>query len=235
MEELAPEGVLQSVLAQRVVAAAWRLERAERLAAGTGLGPRSPTQRPRRLSSSSGMPTTTPISARAFDTLLRYRGGTLKALQAERHARSKCARPRARSDRTNPSAAATLTIPAGPAVRWTNPLATPPSPGCRPGRSRHPPHRRPVDRHPACNQLNPKRAESRLRRDHCGPRSGGRASALRCWPGRRSCRSAGPAGHSTWCQPSRRRPVWICAIMRSVAASPSAIASAARSNSSRPT
>jgi hypothetical protein len=63
MEELAPEGVLQSVLAQRVVAAAWRLERAERLAAGTGLGPRSPTRRPRRLSSSSGMPTTTPISA----------------------------------------------------------------------------------------------------------------------------------------------------------------------------
>jgi hypothetical protein len=47
IEELAPVGALQSVLAQRVVAAAWRLARAERLAAGTGLGPRSPTRRPR--------------------------------------------------------------------------------------------------------------------------------------------------------------------------------------------
>src|SRR5919106_840988 len=33
MEELAPEGALQAVLAQRVVAAVWRLERAERLQA----------------------------------------------------------------------------------------------------------------------------------------------------------------------------------------------------------
>ena len=33
MEELAPEGALQTVLAQRVVAAAWRLERAERIEA----------------------------------------------------------------------------------------------------------------------------------------------------------------------------------------------------------
>jgi hypothetical protein len=37
--ELAPEGALQAVLARRIVAATWRLERAERLAAGTGLGP----------------------------------------------------------------------------------------------------------------------------------------------------------------------------------------------------
>jgi hypothetical protein len=33
MEELAPEGALQSVLAQRVVAATWRLARAEQLEA----------------------------------------------------------------------------------------------------------------------------------------------------------------------------------------------------------
>ncbi len=33
MEELAPEGALQTVLARRVVAASWRLERAERLEA----------------------------------------------------------------------------------------------------------------------------------------------------------------------------------------------------------
>jgi hypothetical protein len=52
LEELAPEGALQAVLAQRVVAASWRLARAERLAAGTGLGPRSPTRRPRRPSCS---------------------------------------------------------------------------------------------------------------------------------------------------------------------------------------
>ena len=44
--ELAPVGALQVVLARRVAIAAWRLARADRLAAGTGLGPRSPTRRP---------------------------------------------------------------------------------------------------------------------------------------------------------------------------------------------
>jgi hypothetical protein len=38
IEELA-SGALQAVLARRVVIAAWRLARADRLAAGTGLGP----------------------------------------------------------------------------------------------------------------------------------------------------------------------------------------------------
>ena len=38
IEELAPVGALQTVLARRVVVAAWRLARAVRLAAGTGLG-----------------------------------------------------------------------------------------------------------------------------------------------------------------------------------------------------
>jgi hypothetical protein len=90
MEELAPEGALQAVLAQRVVAASWRLARAERLEAelfarnmldGRGLGLAL-------IRDCNG--------ARAFDTLLRYRGGTLaelwralrtlKALQAERAA-----------------------------------------------------------------------------------------------------------------------------------------------------
>jgi hypothetical protein len=46
VEELAPVGALQAVLARRVAVAAWRLARADRLAAGTGLGPRSPTRRP---------------------------------------------------------------------------------------------------------------------------------------------------------------------------------------------
>jgi hypothetical protein len=89
IEELAPEGMLQSVLAQRVVAAVWRLARAERLEvelfaenrlAGRSLGHAL-------IRDCNG-------GARSFDTLLRYRGGTLaelwralrtlKALQAER-------------------------------------------------------------------------------------------------------------------------------------------------------
>jgi hypothetical protein len=53
LADLAPQGALQTVLAQRIVAASWRLARAERLAAGTGLGPRSPTRRPRRPSCSA--------------------------------------------------------------------------------------------------------------------------------------------------------------------------------------
>jgi hypothetical protein len=88
--ELAPQGALQAVLARRIVAATWRLERAERMEGelfaqnirGTtsfGLamirdcngrqgrvGERGPNPfRPWR---------------RAFDTLLRYRGGTLAEL-----------------------------------------------------------------------------------------------------------------------------------------------------------
>jgi hypothetical protein len=46
VEELAPVGALQTVLARRVAVAAWRLARADRLVAETGLGPRSPTRRP---------------------------------------------------------------------------------------------------------------------------------------------------------------------------------------------
>jgi hypothetical protein len=87
IEELAPAGALQSVLAQRVVAATWRLARADQLEAqlfaenqlaGRSLGLAL-------IRDCNG--------ARSFDTLLRYRGGTLaelwralrllKALQAE--------------------------------------------------------------------------------------------------------------------------------------------------------
>jgi hypothetical protein len=92
MEELAPEGALQAVLARRVVAAAWRLERVEQIevqlfawnqldGGGRNLG--------LALIRDCN-------NARAFDTLLRYRGGTLaefwralrtlKALQAEQAA-----------------------------------------------------------------------------------------------------------------------------------------------------
>jgi hypothetical protein len=87
LEELAPEGALQSVLAQRVVAAAWRLGRAERLEAQLFAE--------NHLSGRSiGLALIRDCNgARSFATLLRYRGGTLaefwralralKALQAE--------------------------------------------------------------------------------------------------------------------------------------------------------
>jgi hypothetical protein len=99
LEERAPEGALQTVLARRVVAAAWRLERAERIevqlfawnqldGGGRGLGLAL-------IRDCNG--------ARAFDTLLRYRGGTLaelwralrtlKALQAERAAQEAAPAP----------------------------------------------------------------------------------------------------------------------------------------------
>jgi len=87
IEELAPDGALQSALAQRLVFAVWRLARSERLEAelfaenrlaGWSLGHAL-------IRDGNG--------ARSFDTLLRYRGGTLaelwralrtlKALQAE--------------------------------------------------------------------------------------------------------------------------------------------------------
>jgi hypothetical protein len=46
VDELAPVGALQTVLARRIAVAAWRLARADQLAAETGLGPRFPTRRP---------------------------------------------------------------------------------------------------------------------------------------------------------------------------------------------
>jgi hypothetical protein len=92
MEELAPEGALQSVLAQRVVAAAWRLSRAERLEAELFEKNHFP-------GGNLGLALIRDCNgARSFDTLLRYRGGTLaelwralrtlKALQAEQAAQA---------------------------------------------------------------------------------------------------------------------------------------------------
>jgi hypothetical protein len=90
MEELAPDGALQAVLARRVVAAAWRLERAERLEAEL-------FAENRLAGRSLGLALIRDCNgARSFDTLLRYRGGTLaelwralrtlKVLQAEQAA-----------------------------------------------------------------------------------------------------------------------------------------------------
>jgi hypothetical protein len=90
LEELAPEGALQAALAQRVVSAVWRLARAERLEVDLFAEERLPGR-------SLGLALIRECNgARAFDTLLRYRGGalaelwralrTLKALQAEQAA-----------------------------------------------------------------------------------------------------------------------------------------------------
>ena len=99
LEELAPEGALQTVLARRVVAAAWRLERVERIETEVFA---------RNLLGGGGRSLGLALirdcnNARAFDTLLRYRGGTLaelwralrtlKALQAERAAQEAASAP----------------------------------------------------------------------------------------------------------------------------------------------
>jgi len=112
IEELAPVGMLQTVLARRVAVAAWRLARADRIEADL-------------FAERSWGPDATPGLAlirdgngtRSFETLLRYRGAamaefwralkTLKALQAEqaaeagpaREARPLDAQPKAQSTR----------------------------------------------------------------------------------------------------------------------------------------
>jgi hypothetical protein len=87
VEELAPVGALQMVLARRVAVAAWRLARADRIEAELF---------EERRSASGGLGLALirdGNGARSFETLLRYRGAamaefwralrTLKALQAE--------------------------------------------------------------------------------------------------------------------------------------------------------
>jgi hypothetical protein len=190
MEELAPEGALQSVLAQRVVAASWRLARAERIEAelfaremhgtfgdvGLGLA---------LVRDCNG--------ARAFDTLLRYRGGTLaelwralrtlKALQAEQAARPEPA-----------AAAAPRLIPAGHEM----PIEPEPrgNPGqCAPPRAASEPARPPAAVVPAAIPCDHERARTKLpdepesREDPGDPdRQSGRAA-----PERGEARPAEPA------------------------------------------
>ncbi len=83
MAELAPQGALQAVLARRIVAATWRLERAERIEAELFAHNIGDT-------TSFGLALIRDCNrARAFDTLLRYRGthaGRAVALPA--HAQS---------------------------------------------------------------------------------------------------------------------------------------------------
>jgi hypothetical protein len=91
IDELAPQGVLQSILVRRIARAAWRLERAERLEAEV-LAVR------RYGDADLGLALIRDGNGtRSFDTLLRYRGAAmaefmrslrmLKALQAEQAAR----------------------------------------------------------------------------------------------------------------------------------------------------
>jgi hypothetical protein len=88
IEELAPVGVLQTVLAQRIAVAAWRLARADRIEADL-FAERSWGANP-----NAGLALIRDGNGtRSFETLLRYRGAamaefwralrTLKALQAE--------------------------------------------------------------------------------------------------------------------------------------------------------
>ena len=129
MEELAPEGALQCVLARRVVAAAWRLERAERLEvqlfAENHLTGRS-----------IGLALIRDCNgARSFDTLLRYRSGTLaelwralrtlKALQAEQAAQ---AAPRPVPEALVPAPARPADVAAIPAPTPTKQQDEPESP-----------------------------------------------------------------------------------------------------------
>jgi hypothetical protein len=91
IEELAPVGALQAVLARRVVVAAWRLARADRLETEVFAERSYGTASPGLALIRDGNGT------RSFETLLRYRGAamaelwralkTLKALQAEQAAR----------------------------------------------------------------------------------------------------------------------------------------------------
>jgi hypothetical protein len=92
LEDLRPEGALQTLLAHRLVAAAWRLARADRLEFGLLIGG-DPRDSPGRALVRDGR------AAAAFATLVRYRGGaqaeifrTLKALKELQAAAAKADR-----------------------------------------------------------------------------------------------------------------------------------------------
>ena len=68
LEELRPEGVVETLLARRLIAAAWRLARADRLEFELLIGD-DPRKGPGRVLTSYGN------AERAFATLVRYRSG----------------------------------------------------------------------------------------------------------------------------------------------------------------
>jgi hypothetical protein len=166
IEDLAPVGALQSVLAQRVAIAAWRLARADRIEA-------------EMLANQRGVPdlglvlTRDGHGARAFPTLLRYRGTALaeftrclralKALQVEAAAA------------VEPSAGrhsqAERTAPASPARSSGRPTPDRPAPRRNPGEPG--PNRDPNQPEPPANPTRPDGVERcpgpRLARDRTNP------------------------------------------------------------------
>jgi hypothetical protein len=124
IEELAPVGALQVVLARRVAIAAWRLERADRLEVELF------AERRFRDGGLGNALIRDGHSTRSFETLLRYRGAamaefwralrTLKALQAEQQATTLEAPPPA------PVRATGLALAAGPPAAQRKAPATPP-------------------------------------------------------------------------------------------------------------
>ena len=121
IEELAPVGALQTVLARRVAVAAWRLARADRLEAEL-------FEERRTASGGLGLALIRDGNgARSFDTLLRYRGAaiaefwralrTLKALQAEQALETACRPCRTRAPAAARAAATARPSPAAERTR----------------------------------------------------------------------------------------------------------------------
>ncbi len=144
IEELAPDGALQRLLASRIARAAWRLERTERIEAALFAHDMDGDLGMALIRDGNG--------PRAFDTLLRYRGMAsaelwralrmLKALQNERSVRLREteAEPASIPHRAPPIEPETRAIP-GPAPRTAGPGPVPTvaiaagpaghAPGCR--------------------------------------------------------------------------------------------------------
>jgi hypothetical protein len=124
IEELAPVGALQTVLARRVAVAAWRLARADRIEVELF------AERRFRDGGLGHALIRDGHSTRSFETLLRYRGAamaefwralrTLKALQTEQQATTLEAPPPA------PVRATGLALAAGPSAAQRKAPATPP-------------------------------------------------------------------------------------------------------------
>ena len=186
LEELAPAGALQAVLAQRVAVAAWRLARADRIEAEL-------------LADQRGEPdlglvlTRDGHGARAFPTLLRYRGTALaeltrclralKALQAEHAAAAElpAGRPSQpdRPARRSPAQPSARPTPDRPAPR-RSPSA--PAPRPRPNEPERPPTR--PDAVPSLPL--PERAPTRTNPMPAGARAapqGALGGPLAPWPG----------------------------------------------------
>jgi hypothetical protein len=137
IEELAPVGALQAMLARRVASAAWRLARADRIEANLF------AERSYGADSNSGIALIGDDNGtRSFETLLRYRGAamaefcralrTLKALQAEQAVApgvALAARPTRSAPRRPLANGPRPSEPEQPARRLQSVMPEPPPPG----------------------------------------------------------------------------------------------------------